>query len=49
MPILYEGEEIGEHRLDLFLEKEIVVKLKSVRNFDDIHFSVVKSYFIAAG
>lgn len=48
VPILYDGEKIGEHKLDLFVEDQIVVELKSVRTFEDIHFRVLKSYLKAA-
>ena len=49
VPILYGEEKVGEHRLDLLVENEIVVELKSVKNFEDVHFSVVKSYLKAIG
>jgi GxxExxY protein len=49
VPILYGGEKVGEHRLDLLVEKQIVVELKSVKSFEDVHFSVVKSYLKAIG
>jgi GxxExxY protein len=48
VPILYDGQKIGEHKLDLFVEDLIVAELKSVRNFEDIHFRVLKSYLKAA-
>ncbi|MBI1993138.1 MAG: GxxExxY protein [Deltaproteobacteria bacterium] len=48
VPILYDEERIGEHKLDLLVENEIVVELKSVRSFEDIHFRVLKSYLKAA-
>lgn len=48
VPILYDEEKIGEHKLDLLVENEIVVELKSVRSFEDIHFRVLKSYLKAA-
>jgi len=47
--IRYEGADIGKHRLDLFIDDEIVVDLKTVKCFDDIHFAVVKSQLRAAG
>lgn len=44
VPIIYDGHvEVGKHRLDLFVEHEIVVDLKTVTDFADIHFSVVRS------
>ena len=46
--IRFDGVEIGKHRLDLFIEDEIVVDLKTVKNFDDVHFAVVRSQLRAA-
>ena len=44
VPILYAGNiEVGKHRLDLFVERQIVVDLKTVTDFAPIHFSVVRS------
>jgi GxxExxY protein len=47
--IRFDGHEVGKHRLDLFVNDEIVIDLKTVRCFDDIHFAVVKSQLRAAG
>lgn len=46
--IRFDGAEVGKHRLDLFIENEIVVDLKTVKNFDDVHFAVVRSQLRAA-
>ena len=48
LPILYGGVEIGYHRLDLLVEGTIVVELKAVKQIEDIHFAVVRSYLKAA-
>jgi GxxExxY protein len=47
--IKYDGSEVGKHRLDLFVEETIVVELKTVKEFEDIHFAVVRSYLKAVG
>jgi GxxExxY protein len=47
--ILYAGVIVGEHRLDMIVEDTAVVELKAVKNFEDIHFSIVKSYMRASG
>ena len=49
MIIVYDGEEVGRHRLDLFVEDTIVVDLKAIKNLDDIHFAVVRSQLKAVG
>ena len=45
--ILYHGRPVGEHRLDLLVEKQVVVELKTVTAFDPIHFATVRSYLKA--
>jgi GxxExxY protein len=47
--IVYDGEEVGRHRLDLLVEDTIVVDLKAIKNLEDIHFAVVRSQMRAAG
>lgn len=49
IPIYYAGEEVGKHRLDLLIEDTIIVELKTVKNFEDVHFAIVRSYLKAAG
>lgn len=46
--IIYEGEEVGTHRLDLVVENEIVVELKAVRQLADVHAAQLRSYLKAA-
>jgi len=43
----YENVEVGRHRLDLFVEDTIVVELKAIKELDDIHFAIVRSYLKA--
>jgi GxxExxY protein len=49
VPVLYRGEPVGEHRLDLLVEKSLVVELKAVAALDDIFFAVGRSYMKAVG
>lgn len=49
IPVYYAGEEVGKHRLDLLIEDTIIVELKTVKNFEDVHFAIVRSYLKAAG
>jgi GxxExxY protein len=46
--ILYDGFEVGRHRLDLLVEDTVVVELKAIKALEDIHFAIVKSYLRAA-
>ena len=47
--VKYDGVEIGRHRLDLIVADTIVVELKAVKNIEDVHFAIVKSYLNALG
>ena len=47
--IKYLGNEIGLHRLDLLGENKIIVELKAVKEFTDIHFAQLRSYLKATG
>jgi len=49
MPIVYRGIEVGLHRLDLFVEGQIVVELKAVKELTPTHFAIVRSYLKAVG
>ena len=44
----YDGIEVGKHILDLLVEDTIVVELKAIKNLEDIHFAIVRSYLKAA-
>jgi GxxExxY protein len=48
LPITYRGALIGEHRLDLLVEGQIIVELKAISALEDIHFAIVRSYLKAA-
>ena len=45
--IIFEGEEVGVHRLDLLVDGEIVVELKAIKALEDIHFAQMRSYLKA--
>jgi len=47
--VKYDSVEVGTHRLDLIVDNTIVVELKAVKNIEDVHFAVVKSYLKALG
>jgi len=49
LAVQYDGVEVGKHRLDLLVEDAIVVELKAIKDLEDIHFAIVKSYLRAAG
>ncbi|MGA3008560.1 MAG: GxxExxY protein [Opitutaceae bacterium] len=47
VPIHYRDKQVGEHRLDLLVEELVVVELKTISAFEDIHFATVRSYLKA--
>ena len=48
IPILYRDIEVGVHRPDYLIDDRIVVELKAIKNLEDLHFAVVRSYLCAA-
>jgi GxxExxY protein len=46
--ISFEGVFVGRPRIDLIAGNQIVVELKAVRGFREVHFAQLKSYLRAA-
>lgn len=49
IPVRYDGVTVGEHRLDLLVDSEIVVELKACKGIEDIHLATARSYLKATG
>jgi len=49
VPIFYRGHAVGEHRVDLVIENVVVVELKAIVAFENIHFAVLRSHLKALG
>ena len=47
--VKYLGVIVGTHRLDLIVEDKIILELKAVKDFEDIHFAQLRSYLKATG
>ena len=47
--IMYQGVEIGTHRLDLVVESQIIIEIKAVKELADVHFAQLRSYLKATG
>ena len=47
IPVTYKGHSIGESRLDLLIEKTLIVELKAVANLTPLHHAQVLSYLKA--
>ena len=45
MPIVYKDVQLDHgYRMDLLVEEKVVVKLKTVENFTDVHFAQLLTY-----
>jgi GxxExxY protein len=47
--ILYRGELVGEHRLDLIIDGQLLIELKAVENIGNHHLAQTLSYLRATG
>lgn len=47
MPIFYDGEQIGERRVDFFVEGVISVEIKAREVLEAVHFSQARNYLEA--
>ncbi len=48
-PVIYKGRKIGEYRLDLLVDKQVVVEIKSVERFDPVFEAQVLTYLRVTG
>lgn len=44
MNVMYKGEIVGENRLDLLVDRCLIVELKAIEKFSPIHYAQVISY-----
>jgi GxxExxY protein len=47
--VFFEGVDVGLHRLDLLVEAQIIVELKAIKAFEEIHYAQLRSYLKATG
>lgn len=47
--VLYDGQEVGLHRIDLFVNDDVVVELKTVEEISKAHYAQTRSYMHAIG
>jgi GxxExxY protein len=45
--ISYDGAQVGIHKIDLFIDNEIVLELKTVEDLNKKHYAQVRSYLKA--
>ena len=49
VPIHYDGRIIGRHRIDLVIEQNLIIELKTAESLSKVHYAQVKSYLKATG
>lgn len=47
--IYYDGCEVGRHRLDLVVERRVIIELKTVECLSRAHYAQIRSYLKASG
>ena len=47
--VYYDGQEVGTHRLDLLVQKQVILELKTVEALNKVHYAQVRSYLKATG
>ncbi|MGI8581329.1 MAG: GxxExxY protein [Chitinophagaceae bacterium] len=47
MPIYYKSQQIGERRVDFFVEDKILVELKAIIQLENVHLAQAKNYLEA--
>ena len=48
LPIFYREHLIGEQRLDFLVEQKVILELKAIAGFENIHFAILRSYLKAS-
>ena len=44
IPLIYKGVRLSEHRVDLIVENQVVVEVKSVARFEHVHTAQLLTY-----
>ena len=47
MPVYYKGRQIGERRVDFFVEEKIMVEIKAIIELENVHLAQAKNYLEA--
>jgi GxxExxY protein len=48
-PIMYKGRTLGQYRLDLFVDEQVIVEIKSVERFDPVFEAQILTYLRVTG
>ena len=49
IPDLYKGEQVGDFRADILVEKCVILELKAVRELNPIHEAQLVNYLVSTG
>jgi GxxExxY protein len=49
IPIYYDGQEIGQRRVDFFVEGKVMVEIKALTALEDVHLAQAINYLEAYG
>ena len=47
MPVYYKARQIGERRVDFFVENKIMVEIKAIIQLENVHLAQAKNYLEA--
>lgn len=47
IPVWYKGEQVGDFRADILVDKRIILELKAVRELNPIHEAQLVNYLVA--
>lgn len=47
MPVYYKGRQVGERRVDFYVENKIMVELKALIQLENVHLAQAKNYLEA--
>jgi GxxExxY protein len=47
--VLYDGVVVGDYFADIVVEESVIIELKAVKTFDNIHFAQCVNYLKATG
>ncbi|MBP7409367.1 MAG: GxxExxY protein [Flavobacteriales bacterium] len=50
LPVIYKGQDLDiGYRLDLLVEEKLIIEVKAIEAFDDIHMSQIMTYLRLTG
>lgn len=47
MPVYYKGRQVGERRVDFFIDNKVMVELEAIIQLENVHLAQAKNYLEA--